>query len=54
MHPPGYEPTVPENGRLQSHDLDRTATGIGIILDHVHNLQVQSRSASGSETHIKS
>jgi hypothetical protein len=28
----GFEPTIPEIGRVQTYTLDRTATGIGIQL----------------------
>jgi len=29
MTPPGFEPTVPASERLQTHALDRAATGNG-------------------------
>ena len=29
MTPAGFEPTIPASERLQTHALDRTATGIG-------------------------
>ena len=29
-----FEPTIPESERLQTHSLDRAATGFGFILDY--------------------
>jgi hypothetical protein len=31
MPSPGFEPAIPAGERLQTHALDRSATGIGII-----------------------
>jgi hypothetical protein len=31
MPPVGFEPTIPESARPQTHALDRAATGIGFI-----------------------
>ena len=32
MLPPGFELSIPASERLQTHALDRTATGIGLML----------------------
>jgi hypothetical protein len=31
MTPEGFEPTIPASERPQTHALDRTATGIGVL-----------------------
>jgi hypothetical protein len=33
----GFEPTIPASERLQTHALDRAATGIGIIYNSSNN-----------------
>jgi hypothetical protein len=37
MPPAGYEPAIPAGERLQTHALDRSATGIGMncFLKHI-------------------
>jgi len=37
MPPAGLEPTVAANGQLQTHILDCTATGIGILCAVIKN-----------------
>ena len=41
MPPAGFEPTIPAGDRLQTHALDRSATGIGaaqITAQNAHRL----------------
>jgi hypothetical protein len=32
MPPVGFEPTIPVSERSKTHALDRTATGIGVVM----------------------
>jgi hypothetical protein len=36
MPPVGLDPTIPVNERPKTHALDRTATGIGIVVNTLH------------------
>ena len=36
MSPVGFEPTIPASERLETHALDRTATGVGSYNDLIY------------------
>ena len=42
MPPEGFEPAIPESERPQTHDLERAATIIGIILNVCYNWPVNT------------
>jgi len=38
MPPTGFEPTIPEGEQVQTHTLDRAATGISRVLEYYLNI----------------
>ena len=43
MLPAGFEPAIPVSESLQTHDLDRTATGIGVLNIYRTNMYRQTQ-----------
>jgi hypothetical protein len=41
MPPAGFQPAIPADERLQTHVLDRSATGIGEVQDYFTNRVVK-------------
>ena len=47
MPPAGFEPAIPAGDRLQTHALDRSASGIGILLHLKDDFKILSNLLDG-------